>query len=471
MNTMVNEKDINELLSRGVGDFIDPENSFKNKLLGKINGTYTKPIVIKFGVDPTRPDLHLGHAVVLRKLRKLQEIGCHVVFLIGDITAQIGDPTGKSKVRPEISQEEIKKNMDTYLAQVGKLLITDNGAVFSWITNSDWFLDVADLIVPQQINYTVTDSKTGVKNEVPFPANSIYAKAAVFDSTRMQKTHLNKQELQQVTLRNFLATLRKITHARLIARDLFQDRLKSGEELFMHEMMYPVLQGLDSNLIGNIYGSCDLEVGGTDQLFNMVMGRDTMKIAELQPQSVLSFKLLEGLDGKEKMSKSLNNYIAVTDEPSDMYGKVMSIPDSSLVNYFELTTFTPLDEIETIKKELAKGEINPKDYKMQLAKQIVAIYHGQDAADKAQDDFNNTFKKGGVPEDIEKVEVSAGTLLVDILVGNEIVSSKTEWRRLVDEGAVQNMDIETKITDYLYKVEGDANYKIGKRRFIKIIIK
>jgi tyrosyl-tRNA synthetase len=455
------EKEIDELLSRGVGDFIDPDGNFKKKLIAKAKGEYKKPIFIKFGVDPNRPDLHLGHAVVLRKLRKFQEYGCTIVFLIGDITAQIGDPTGKSKVRPEVDQQQIEANMATYLAQVGKILKTEP-AVFSWIRNSEWFLDVADLVAAQPIEYK--DNKSG--NSVIFPPNSFYAKAAVYDNTRMQKA-FGKSEIQQVTLRTFLATLRRITHSRLIERDMFEKRIKKGEDLYMHEMMYPILQGIDSNLIALIYGSCDMEVGGTDQTFNMLMGRDTMKIANLEPQAVLSFALLEGTDGKEKMSKSLDNYVGVTDAPPDMYGKVMSIPDTSVGNYFELATYTPLEEVEKIRKEVSKGK-NPKEHKMRLAREIVAIYHGDAEAQKAEADFVNTFSKGGIPEDIETVSTEKGTPLVDIVIKEKVVASKSEWRRLIDGGGVHIAETDETISDPFATADEDIILKIGKRRFLKI---
>jgi tyrosyl-tRNA synthetase len=463
MNTTL-EKEIDNLLERGVGEFIDPDGSFKKKLMLKAQGKYPKPLFIKFGVDPTKPDLHLGHAVVLRKLRTFQEYGATIIFLIGDITAQIGDPTGKNKVRPEVDQKMIEENMASYLAQVGKILKTD-GAVFSWIRNSEWFLDVADLIVTQPIEFK--DNKTG--QSVVFEPNSFYAKAALYDSSRMQKA-MGKTEIQQVTLRTFLATLRRITHSRLIERDMFQKRIEAGEELYMHEMMYPVLQGIDSNLIAHIYGSCDLEVGGTDQTFNMLMGRDTMKIANLEQQAVLSFKLLEGTDGTEKMSKSLGNYIGVTDAPADMYGKVMSIPDASIVNYFELCTYTPTEEVADIAKQLEKGKGNPKDIKMRLAREIVAIYHGDAEATKAEAAFENTFAKGGIPDDIKTVHVPLNTPLVDVLLETGIVESKSEFRRLEKEGAITILETGNKIAGVDALVDETITLKVGKRRFLKIDI-
>ncbi len=459
------EKEIDELFTRGVGEFIDPGSKFKEKIKAKIAGTYTKPIVIKFGVDPTRPDIHLGHAVVFRKLRKFQDLGCKVIFLVGDFTAQIGDPTGKSKVRPEIDQAEVEKNLTTYLEQLNKIISTDK-AVFSWIRNSDWFTSITDLALP-------ADYKVGVNlpegKQVNFDSNSFVAKAIAFEKTRMQVVDLGlKDAVSVITLRSLLWTLKHITHSRLIARDMFQERIKKGEELYMHEMMYPVLQGIDSSVLSNIYGSCDLEVGGTDQTFNMLIGRDIMTLNKQEQQAVLAFKLLEGTDGKEKMSKSLDNYVGITDAPNDMYGKILSIPDSSIVNYFELATYTPKAELENLEKQLKKSDVNPKEIKMRLAREIVAIYHGDAKAKQAEENFENTFKKGGVPDDVETAQVKKGALLVDVLLEKKIIASKSEWRRLLDENAVSIMETEEKITDPFAVIEKDAVYKVGKRRFIKV---
>jgi tyrosyl-tRNA synthetase len=446
---------IDELLTRGVGDFIDPDGLFQKKLEQN-----PEKIVIKFGVDPTRPDIHLGHAVVLRKLRQFQDRGCKVIFLIGDYTTMIGDPTGKSKVRPEISQKEINTNMKSYLAQVGGILRTDS-TVFSWIRNSDWFLGVTD-IEPKQgllVRYLTT-----LVNP-----NSFVGKAILFENTRMQRTELKRPVIHTVTLSRILGTLRHITHARLIERDMFQDRFKNNQELYMHEMMYPVLQGIDSTLLANIYGSCDMEVGGTDQTFNMLMGRDVMKMNKQEPQAVLSFKLLEGTDGKEKMSKSLDNYVGITDQPSDMYGKIMSIPDSSIVNYFELCTFTPLDEVERIAKKLSDPAINPKDLKMNLARQIVAIYHGEKEAEKAENNFTSTFSKKEIPDEMEKIVAIKDSPLIDAIVVSKIVESKNEFRRLLDAGAVTDLETGEKVTDPDAVVSKPMKLKIGKKRFVEIV--
>jgi tyrosyl-tRNA synthetase len=451
-------QELDQLFSRGVADFVDPDGSFQKKLEAKIKSEYNKDIVIKFGVDPTRPDIHLGHAVVLHKLRKFQDLGCKVVFLIGGFTAQIGDPTGKSKVRPLVEQKEVQKNMKTYLEQVGKILREDS-SVFAWTDNLEWFINITDLAFPAGSSVNISFLKN-------IPANSFLGKAAMFEKGTKQKQFTN--EIQSVTLRTFLSVLGKITHAQLVSRDMFQKRLKDGEELYMHEMMYPVLQGIDSYVLAKLFGSCDLEVGGSDQHFNMLMGRDIMKINNLEQQAVLSFDLLEGTDGIEKMSKSLNNYIGIIDEPSDMYGKVMSVPDTLLVRYFELCTFLPGEEIESLEKSLEDGSGNPRDIKMSLAKQVTEIYHGQNLAEKAEQDFIQTFQEGGLPENIQEIETEAKPL-IDFFVENNLLPSKTEFRRRAENGALKNAETGKKI-DKDAEVK-DMVIKYGKKDFVKIIIK
>jgi len=458
----MNEYD--EIFSRGVATFIDPEGIFRKKVEAKALGAYEGEVVIKFGVDPTRPDIHLGHAVVLRKLRTLQDLGCKVIFLIGDYTSQIGDPTGKSKVRPEISQQEIEANMKTYLEQVGKILRTDE-SVFSWIRNSEWFLDVTDLTADEAAVVTINDIEN--KNSVSVSANSFIGKAALFESSRMQKTHLGRSNISTVSFSRVLSTLRHVTHARLIERDMFQDRITGGTELYMHEMLYPVIQGIDSAILAGIYGSCDLEIGGSDQTFNMLMGRDVMKMNGQEMQAVMSMEIIEGLDGKEKMSKSLDNYVSITDEAADMYGKIMSIPDSVIGRYFLLATYTPVDEVKKIEQDLENNKIHPKEIKMRLAKEIVAIYHGDAAAQEAEDAFDNTFAKGKIPEDVPEIAMSEGTI-VDALITAVCAESKSEARRLIEQGAVTHLESDEKITDTATAIQ-KGTYRVGKHRFFKVM--
>ena len=460
MKETSNKQKIDEILSRGVGEFIDPDGAFRRKL-----EKTPEKIIIKFGIDPTRPDIHLGHAVVLRKLRQLQDLGCKVVFLIGDYTAQIGDPTGKSKIRPEIEQKEVDKNMKTYLEQVGKILNQDK-KVFSWIRNSDWFTAITDIGSPlgEKVKWNFSPTQN-----LEIDANSFIGKALIFEKTRMQIKDLGlKKEISVITLRSFLWMLKHITHSKIIDRDLFQERINNKQDLYLHEMMYPVLQGIDSLVLFQIYKSCDLEVGGTDQHFNMLMGRTVMKVNKKVEQAVLSFKLLEGTDGKEKMSKSLDNYIGITDEPNNMYGKVMSIPDSSIGNYFELCTFTPMEEVENIRKELLNGFLHPKETKMKLARQIVAIYHGEEKAEKAERSFVSTFQNREIPGEMTELKNKKKEILMNILVEAKILSSKGDFRRLIGEGAVTDLENNKKITDVNFIPRSGMRLKIGKKRFIKI---
>lgn len=439
-------------------EFVDPSGTFRDKLSKKINGSYDKDIIIKFGVDPTRPDIHLGHAVIFRFLRKMQDLGCRVVFLVGDFTARIGDPTGKSKVRPEIDQAEIEHNMNTYLDQVGKVLSTDS-KVFSWIRNSDWFVGISDIFGEEGSMVKLPEPLVG---EVP--SNTFIGKSILYENSRMQRTHLGKQGVVGITLSTFLWTLKKITHQNLIDRDMFQGRIQNGEELYMHEMMYPVLQGIDSFVLHQIYGSCDLEIGGTDQTFNMLLGREVMKFNSVEPQSVISMKLLRGTDGKEKMSKSLSNYISINDTASDIFGKVMSIPDDLMAEYFELCTDMTKEEIEAVKSQINKKE-NLKSIKMDLASKIVEIYHGNLAASSAFSMFENVFSNGDFPEDAVVLEVGVGEKLIDILVANNMVESKSEARRLIEAGALSEYP-DKKILDTAVVVEeGEKKFRLGKKTF------
>ena len=241
-------KEIDELFSRGIASVIDPDGSFHRKIEEKATGTYKGEIVIKLGVDPTRPDIHLGHAVILRKLRAFQDVGCKVIFLIGDYTSQIGDPTGKSKTRPEISQAEIEANMKTYLEQINKILKVDDPKLFSWIRNSDWFLDVTDIQAAPGATVTIDD--VSGSNHVTVDGNSFVGKAVIYENSRMQKAALGKANTFTISFTRVLSILRHITHARLVERDMFQDRINSGSELHMHEMLYPVMQGIDSAVLG-----------------------------------------------------------------------------------------------------------------------------------------------------------------------------------------------------------------------------
>jgi tyrosyl-tRNA synthetase len=439
------EEQLDAFFSRGIATSIDPNDSFRKKLEAKIRGEYDKEIIVKFGVDPTRPDIHLGHAVAFWKLRMLQDFGCKVVFLVGDITAQIGDPTGKSKVRPEISFADVEKNMNTFLEQASKILRTDE-EVFTWTRNSDWFLSPMDMA-----------------------GGSFTEKWTEFSKKNIQLTRLKKEELQSVTFLTFLATLRKITYNQLIDRDMFQERLKRGEELYMHELMYPVMQGMDSAIIAQIYGGCDLEMGGTDQEFNMLMGRKIMQIKSQEPQAVMTCELLIGTDGKEKMSKSLDNFIAITDSPKDIVGKIMSVPDTLIVHYATLCTDMSQDELDVLSTDVSAGKKNPRDLKLFVAKEIIRRYYNMKDAEAAALDFLETFSNKTAPKEIQSITAEKGEILIDTLVREKIVESKTAFKRLLDGGAVTNIETGEKLARFDSEVSEPIKLKIGKKIFIQVL--
>ncbi len=449
--------EIDDLLARGVETFIDPQGKFKEKLLKN-----PSDIIIKFGADPTRPDIHLGHAVVLQKLRKFQDLGCKVVFLVGDFTARIGDPTGKSKIRPEIEHQEIISNMGTYLQQVGKILLTDKKH-FDWIQNSEWFDAVSDFL---------PEKEPRLFNGAPVPAESYLGKTLHYIETRRQHGVSGKDYINTISLFNLIFTLRHITHAQLIERDMFQERIKKGQALYLHEMLYPILQGVDSFVLHKMFGACDLEIGGTDQTFNMLMGREVMKINKQPEQAVMSIDILVGLDGKEKMSKSLDNYIGIADKPQNMFGKVMSIPDSAIINYYKLCTKEANSKrISEVEEKLANPNINPRDIKLELAEEITSIYHSAKDAKDARESFLSTFQKKGIPDNILEISVHETISLSEACTQNKITASKSDFRRLIVEGAVKRLSKdgeEEKITDDTLPATPGV-YKIGKRRFVKIV--
>jgi tyrosyl-tRNA synthetase len=393
----------------------------------------------------------------------MQDLGCKVIFLIGDYTAQIGDPTGKSKVRPEIEQHAVEENMHTYLSQVGKILRTDK-EVFTWIRNSDWFLSATDLNLPDDT--VIEFNEKG--QHITLTPNSLMGKMAAYQETRMQ-AKMGNSVISSVSLTNLLWTVKHITLAQLSERDMFQKRIHEGESLYMHEMLYPIIQGIDSDMLARIYGSCDLEVGGTDQTFNLLMGRRVMEMNHRDPQAVLSFELLVGLDGKEKMSKSLDNYVSIIDGPTEMFGKMMSIPDTVMESYYMLCTFTPLATVKEILAQVKSGKLHPKEAKMNLAQQITEIYHGRVAAEAARTEFDATFAKGGLPDDIQTVKAVRGELLVDVLLREKFVPSKTEFRRLIEAGALRK-DGEEKLTDAQLMLNATLSLKVGKHRFVKIVV-
>jgi tyrosyl-tRNA synthetase len=389
---------IREILTRGVEDVFVKESLEKKLRSGN-------RLRIKFGIDPTGPKIHLGRAIPLRKLRAFQDLGHTVVLIVGDFTAQVGDPSDKLEKRPMLTRAEIKKNLTNYLSQIGKIVDVKKAEVRY---NSEWL------------------SKLGFQ-EISELAESF--------------------SIQQMS-----------------ARRNFKERFDKGEEVSLREFMYPLMQGYDSVAV-----DADIEIGGFDQLFNLKAGRVIQKHYGKPEQDVFTVQMLEGTDGR-KMSTSWGNVITIVDSPNEMFGRLMSVKDELITKYFLLCTNISESEIAQIEEAMKSGA-NPRDAKIRLAQEIVTLYHSKEAAEKALTDFEQTFKKGGVPEDVLVAEVERGTDLVQVLLDNKLIESKSEWRRLVGEGAVSAVESEEKIIDPAWKVENNIDLKIGKRRFIRIKIK
>ncbi len=360
-----------------------------------------KQLRIKLGIDPTSPNIHIGRSIPLLKLKDFQDLGHKIVFIIGDFTGIIGDTSDKESERPMLSQDKVKENMQGYIKQAGKILDIKKCEIHY---NSEWL---------KKISYD----------------------------------ELGKQA-DAFSLSDF------------VSRENIKKRLDTGKRVSLRELLYPLMQGYDSVAIKS-----DVEIGGTDQKFNLLAGRELQRLYKQEPQDVMTNPLIEGLDGR-KMSSSWGNTINLLDDANDMFGKVMSLDDSLIIKYFDLTTRVSLEIIEDYKKQIEAGE-NPKNIKLKLAHEIVKIYHGEKLADAAEKNFDKTFSKGGAPEDIVEVSVASDSNLVDVVMVQQIVISKSEWRRLIEEGAVNNIDLEEKITDPNVKVSS-GTFKIGKRRFIKI---
>lgn len=371
------DKNVEELLSRGVVEIIDNEHLKKRLLAGE-------KLRVKLGIDPTSSNIHIGRAIPLWKLRAFQDLGHTAVFIVGDTTGTIGDTSDKESERPMLTTEQVEENMKSYFEQAFKIL--DRGKTETHY-NSEWL------------------------NNLTFP--EILRMASIFG--------LNE----------------------FASREIIARRMKVGQRVSSHELLYPLMQGYDSVAV-----KADVELGGTDQRFNLLAGRDVQKLYGQEPQDIMTLELLEGTDGR-KMSSSWGNTINITEEPNDMYGKVMSIDDNVLHRYFYLCTNASRGEIE----EIAQLK-HPKEDKMRLAFEIVKTYHGEEAAKKAQESFEKAFSKGGVPDEILTVKINKNTPLVDILLERGLVSSKTEFNRLQKDGAIKEIDI--------------GVYRIGKHRFIKI---
>jgi len=370
-----------------------------------------KSLKIKAGFDPTAPDLHLGHTVLINKLRQFQQLGHEVIFLIGDFTGMIGDPTGKNVTRKALTQEDVLANAETYKEQVFKILD---------------------------------------------PAKTTVA----FNSTWMDK--LGAVGMLKLASRQ--------TVARMMERDDFKKRYASGQSIAIHEFMYPLVQGWDSVAL-----EADVELGGTDQKFNLLMGRELQKSEGQRPQTVLMMPLLEGLDGVQKMSKSLNNYIGITDSPTEMFGKIMSISDVLMWRYYELLSFKPMEEVAAYKTKIAEG-MNPRDVKIDLAKELIARFHDDAAAEAAHQEFINRFQKGAMPDEIEEKTVntlddSGEIAIANLLKEAGLSASTSEAMRMIKQGAAK---IEgEKITDNKLRIASGttAVYQVGKRKFAKVTVK
>jgi len=392
------------LLERGTVDCIGHDELVKKLKKSEETGV---PLRIKAGFDPTAPDLHLGHTVLIQKLKHFQDMGHDVYFLIGDFTGMIGDPTGKSETRKALTREDVAANAESYKEQVFKILDPEKTKV---VFNSEWL-----------------------------------SKLDSFDMIRLAS---------------------ELTVARMLEREDFKVRFREGNPISIHEFMYPLIQGYDSVAL-----EADVEVGGTDQLFNLLMGRDLQRSRGQEPQVVLTLPLLEGLDGVNKMSKSLGNYIGVSEPANDIYGKVLSASDELMFRYYDLLSDLSRDEIGVLKTDMESGKRHPKDIKKQLARELTARFHSEDAALQAEENFDKVFRKGGIPDDIAKKTIRSDEdiWLPKLLMDLEMVKSTSDGRRMIKQGAV-SLDGE-KVTDMKKNVtpQGEMLVKVGKRRFCKVV--
>lgn len=391
-----------ELLQRGVVDLVDPEQLRAKLERSRRTG---EPLTVKTGFDPSSPDLHLGHTVLIRKMRHFQQLGHRVIFMIGGFTARIGDPTGKKTTRPQLSEEEVEANARTYLRQVYHILDERETVIDN---NARWLLALgADGLVRLAGRYTL---------------------------------------------------------ARMMEREDFRTRFQEGRPIHLHELLYPLAQGYDSVAL-----KADVELGGHDQIFNLLVGRDLMKEDGLEPQIALTVPLLVGTDGTEKMSKSLGNSIAVEDTATDIYGKTMSISDSLMWDWYPLLTDLAPDEIAERRRRVEAGELHPKTVKQELARRLVADYHGEEAARQAEEEFEKVFHAGGVPDDVPERELAGAWPLVKLLATAELTASNAEARRLIEQGAVA-IDGE-RVSDPFFELAPRPEpylFKVGKRRFARV---
>lgn len=398
-----------ETICRGVAEIV-PEDELKGKIARSIQSG--KPLNVKLGLDPSAPDIHVGHTVVLHKLRQFQDLGHHVQLIIGDFTGRIGDPTGKSETRKPLTEEDVKRNAKTYQDQIFKILKPEQTTVYY---NAEWL------------------SKLNFADVIQLAAHT--------------------------------------TVARMLERDDFTKRYNANQSISLHEFFYPLMQGYDS-----VELKSDVELGGTDQKFNLLMGRQLQEKYGLDTQATIMMPIIEGLDGVQKMSKSLGNYIGIQEAPNEIYGKAMSIPDELMIKYYELATNFTTEEVQALRQGLADGTVHPRDAKMALAKRFVSMYHGEAAAEEAEQHFKTVFQQRALPEDIQDITVPLHALengvirITKLLVELKLQNSGGEARRSVQQGAVR-MNGE-KITDIQANIEpkdGDV-VQVGKRKFARIRI-
>jgi tyrosyl-tRNA synthetase len=391
------EAAIHDLLSRGVAEVIVRED-----LEQKLHGD--RQLRIKLGVDPTRPDIHLGHYVVFRKLRQFQRLGHKVVIIIGDWTARIGDPSGRSVQRQMMTEEEVRFNAQTYLDQLSKVVDVDEAEV---VWQTEWF--------------------------------------------------------RSFTLEDVIRLTAKYTVAQMLTREDFQNRYESGSPIAVTELLYPLLQAYDSVVIRS-----DVEMGGTDQTFNLLVGRDIQRESGQEPQNIFTVPILVGTDGHQKMSKSLDNYIAVNDSPEEMYGKVMSIPDEPIGEYYRLLTDVSENEIEQMLNDATRGAVNPRDIKAKLARMIVSDLHSPEDAERAEAAFDSVYRQHQLPEDMPEVPIESGNGIIEVLKIAEVAKSNREARRLIEQGGVR-LDGE-RVTDpeSVVEIEDPVVLQAGRRRFVRL---
>ncbi len=393
----MNIQDTLAIIERGTDEIL-PLDELKKKL------EKNKPLRIKLGMDPTAPDLHLGHTVVINKLKQLQDLGHEIIFLIGDFTGMIGDPTGKNVTRKPLTKDEVQENAKTYEEQVFKILDKDKTKI---AFNSEWM-----------------------------------SKMSSADMINLASKH---------------------TVARMLERDDFSKRYKSEQAISIHEFLYPLVQGFDSVAL-----QADMELGGSDQKFNLLVGRDLQKQAGMEPQVILTMPLLEGLDGVQKMSKSLENYIGIDESPDSMFGKIMSISDELMWRYLELLSFESLETIESWKQEVQDGE-NPRNIKFRLAEEIITRFHSKEQAKHAQQNFIERFAKNQTPDEMDEFSFPKGIKIANLLKDSNLASSTSEGLRMIKQGAAK-IDGE-KITDKDFEPQvGTAVYQVGKRKFARVTI-